>query len=170
MKATALIFMVLLTAGTFTSLANAEEGSMKLTSTAFSENAPIPAKYTCQGDDVNPPLEISGIPPAAKTLALIVDDPDAPMKTWVHWVVFNIAPTGEIKEASVPGLQGSNDFHKNAWGGPCPPSGTHRYYFKLYALDSTLDLKEGATKEQLEGAMKGRTLTQAQLMGVYQKK
>lgn len=143
---------------------------MRLISPAFAENAAIPALYTCQGRDINPELGIEGIPSGTKTLALIVDDPDAPGKTWVHWVVFNIPVTARIKEDSVPGVEGYNDFGRNHWGGPCPPSGAHRYYFKLYALDTALDLKEGVTKKELEVAMKPHILAEAVLMGVYKKK
>ena len=143
---------------------------MNITSPAFNHNETIPAKYTCQGEDLNPALKISGVPAAAKSLALIVDDPDAPMGTWVHWVVFNIPVVGEIKENSIPGVEGYNDFRRNHWGGPCPPSGTHRYFFKLYALDAPLDLKEGIKKQQLEKAMQGHILAEAQLMGLYKKK
>jgi Raf kinase inhibitor-like YbhB/YbcL family protein len=152
------------------SLSRAGEAGMNITSPAFGDNQAIPGKYTCQGEDINPPLQISGIPDGTKSLALIVDDPDAPGKTWVHWVVFNIPVTQEIKENSIPGSPGFNDFGRNAWGGPCPPSGTHRYFFKVYALDSTLNLKEGAKKQELEAAMQGHTLGQAQLIGLYKKK
>ena len=126
---------------------------MKLTSPSFSHNQMIPKKFTCQGEDLNPGLQISDLPQAAKSLALIVDDPDAPGGTWVHWVVFNITVMNEIKEKSIPGLQGINDFGKKDYGGPCPPSGTHRYFFKAYALDSQLNLKEGSDKAALESAM-----------------
>ena len=143
--------------------------AMKLTSTAFEHNAMIPAKYTCEGKDVNPPLEIQGIPEGVKTLVLIVDDPDAPMGTWVHWVVFNIPVASRIEENSVPGLQGRTNFGTNAYGGPCPPSGTHRYFFKLYALDSSLPLQEGISKGALEKAMQGHILAEGVLMGKYER-
>ena len=142
---------------------------MKLTSPAFDHNQMMPKKYTCQGDDISPPLMIEGIPQGTKSLALIVDDPDAPMQTWVHWVVFNIPPINEIKEKTTPGMQGYNDFGRNDYGGPCPPSGTHRYFHKIYALDIVLDLKEGISKGQLENAMKGHILNQAELIGLYKK-
>ena len=150
----------------------AEEGgsAMKLTSTAFKHNGNIPIQYTCQGDDINPPLSISDIPEGTKSLALIIDDPDAPSKTWVHWVVFNIPVTTEIQENIVPGKQGYNDFGRNDYGGPCPPSGTHRYFHKLYALNKVLGLGEGITKSELEAAMKGNILAQAELIGLYKKK
>jgi Raf kinase inhibitor-like YbhB/YbcL family protein len=151
-------------------LSRAGEAGMNITSPVFGDHQEIPQKYTCQGQDINPPLQLSGIPDGTKSLALIVDDPDAPSKTWVHWVVFNIPVAQEIKENSTPGSLGFNDFGRNNWGGPCPPSGKHRYFFKAYALDSTLGLKEGAKKQDLEAAMQGHTLAQAQLIGLYQKK
>jgi Raf kinase inhibitor-like YbhB/YbcL family protein len=107
---------------------------LQVTSSVFSEGQPILATYTCAGKDINPPLEIAGIPEKARSLALIVDDPDAPGKTWVHWVVWNIPITHHIEENSIPGEQGVNDFKRTAWGGPCPPSGTHRYFLNVYAL------------------------------------
>jgi Raf kinase inhibitor-like YbhB/YbcL family protein len=131
----------------------AEEGGggMKLTSPAFEHNKSIPSKYTCQGEDVNPALAIDDIPEGTKSLALIVDDPDAPMGTWVHWVVYDIAPTSRIiDENSIPGKQGINDFRKKNYGGPCPPSGTHRYFFKVYALDTQLNLEEGINKRLIK--------------------
>lgn len=146
-----------------------EEEKMKLTSKEFDHNGPIPKKFTCQGADVNPSLNIENIPEGAKSLALIVDDPDAPMGTWVHWVVFDIPVISEIAQESIPGKQGINDFGRRYWGGPCPPSGTHRYFFKIYALDSELGLEEGVSKEDLEGAMQGHILDQAELIGVYKK-
>ena len=146
---------------------------MKLKSPALEHNRPIPEKYTCDGKDVNPALVVESAPGGAKSLALIVDDPDAPRGTWVHWVVWNIAPdTKEIKEHSVPAgaSQGMNDFRKRDYGGPCPPSGTHRYFFKLYALDATLTLGAGATKADLERAMKGHIIEQTELIGLYTRK
>ncbi len=142
---------------------------MILTSSEFKANGMIPKKFTCQGEDVNPALAIEEIPPEAKSLALIVDDPDAPVGTWVHWVVYDIAIVSKIDENSVPGKQGTNDFRRKNYGGPCPPSGTHRYFFKLYALDKKLDLKEGLSKAQLEGAMKGHILDAGELIGLYKK-
>ena len=143
---------------------------MKIFSPDFQHNQAIPPKFTCEGDDLNPELVISDIPEEAKSLALIVDDPDAPMGMWVHWVVYNIPPTlSRIAEHSIPGKQGTNDFGRLNYGGPCPPSGEHRYFFKLYALDATLNLKEDATKKQLEEAMKGHILNKAELVGRYRK-
>jgi Raf kinase inhibitor-like YbhB/YbcL family protein len=145
-------------------------GELKLTSPVFENNGDIPSRYTCQGDNINPPLDIEGVPADAKSLVLIVDDPDAPMGIWVHWVVWNIKPTDKIKEDSAPGVQGVNDFGKQDYGGPCPPSGKHRYFFKLYALDTELDLDEGAHKKDVEGAMKGHILDKAEIVGLYEKK
>ena len=144
--------------------------TLRISSTAFGQNGPIPPRYTCDGEDVNPPLAIENISSAAKSLALIVDDPDAPGRTWVHWVVWNIGVgTKEIKENSLPAgaQEGMNDFRKRSYGGPCPPSGTHRYFFKLYALDTVLDLDKNTTKTALEHAMKGHVTGQAELVGVY---
>jgi Raf kinase inhibitor-like YbhB/YbcL family protein len=149
----------------------AEEGGgdMKLTSPAFENNGFIPSKYTCQGEDINPALSIEDIPEGTKSLALIVDDPDAPMGTWVHWVVYDIAPVSRIDEDSIPGKQGINDFRKKDYGGPCPPSGTHRYFFKIYALDEELGLEEGVNKRGLEKAMQAHILEKAELIGLYKK-
>ncbi|MFH1046271.1 MAG: YbhB/YbcL family Raf kinase inhibitor-like protein [Candidatus Omnitrophota bacterium] len=146
-----------------------EAGMMKLTSKEFQHNGLIPKKFTCQGSDVNPSLTIENVPAKTKTLVLIVDDPDAPRGTWVHWVAFNIPVITQIQENSIPGVQGYNDFGRVNYGGPCPPSGTHRYFFKLYALSSELELEEGATKEEVEKAMAGRILDQAELIGLYKK-
>jgi Raf kinase inhibitor-like YbhB/YbcL family protein len=146
--------------------------ALKLSSLAFKHKSSIPAKYTCDGADVNPPLGIENVPAVAKTLALIVDDPDAPGGIWVHWVVWNIGPdTRTIEERSVPAgaSEGVNDFRKPAYGGPCPPSGTHRYFFKLYALDTSLALAKNASKRDLEQAMKGHIVAQAELIGLYRR-
>jgi Raf kinase inhibitor-like YbhB/YbcL family protein len=155
------------------SAAAATGGNMRVTSPAFSMNQPIPAQFSCDGQDVNPPLAISGVPDTAKSLALIVDDPDAPAKVWVHWTVWNIAPkTSEIRQDSVPdnAVQGLNDFGKSAWGGPCPPGGTHRYRFKLFALSESLKLHEGAREPELVKAMEGKVLEKAELVGTYTRK
>ncbi|RME55242.1 YbhB/YbcL family Raf kinase inhibitor-like protein [Candidatus Woesearchaeota archaeon] len=145
-----------------------EVSNMKITSPVFENNGDIPSKYTCDGKDVNPELVIEDVPENAKTLALIVDDPDAPAGTWVHWVVWNIPKDiGKIEEDSVPGIEGMNDFRKNSYGGPCPPSGKHRYYFKLYALDAMLNLDASATKKDLELAMQGHILAKAEIVGLY---
>jgi len=147
--------------------------TLKISSSAFSQNGPIPANYTCDGSDVNPPLAFGNVPSFAETLALIVDDPDAPAGTWVHWVVWNIAAgTTGISENSCPegAVQGMTDFRKRGYGGPCPPRGTHRYFFKLYALDVSLSLDQNSTKAQLERAMQGHIVAQTELVGVYTRK
>jgi len=166
------IVSALLTLIVFVSYAcQAEEGggNMKLTSPVFENNGLIPSKYTCQGEDINPALSIEDIPGGTKSLALIVDDPDAPMGTWVHWVVYDIAPVSRIDEDSIPGKQGINDFRRKDYGGPCPPSGTHRYFFKIYALDEELGLEEGVNKKGLEKAMQAHILEKAELIGLYKK-
>ena len=133
----------------------------------------MPREFTCQGDDVSPPLAWSGVPAGAKSLALIVDDPDAPMGTWVHWVLFNIpADMRSLKEgfsADDPIAVGKNSSSHLSYDGPCPPSGTHRYYFKLYALDTALRLSPGAKKDQLLKSMDGHILAQTELMGTFSK-
>ena len=150
---------------------------MKLESSAFEEGQAIPKQYTCDGVNVSPPLEWRGVPKNAKTLAIICDDPDAPAGTWVHWVLYNL-PAGDMglienapgtEKLTGGGLQGKNDFGKSGYGGPCPPSGTHRYFFKLYALDAELDLKPGAMKSDLLKAMEGHVVAQGQLMGTYRR-
>jgi Raf kinase inhibitor-like YbhB/YbcL family protein len=150
---------------------HAEEGSvgMEILSPEFQSNGFIPKKFTCQGEDVSPALIIKDIPKEAKSLALIVDDPDAPRGTWVHWVVFDLPLINRIEENSTLGKQGRNDSGRNDYAGPCPPSGTHRYFFKIYALDKMLNLSEGITKQKLEKAMEGHILKQAELMGLYKK-
>ncbi len=144
-------------------------GKMKIKSD-FENNGNIPTKFTCDGENISPPLEISEIPAEAKTLAIISDDPDAPAGTWVHWVVWNIPVEGDIKtiaEGESPGTEGKTDFGSIGYGGPCPPSGTHRYFFKVYALDTELDLTKGATKAELEKAMEGHIIDKAELIGLY---
>ena len=136
----------------------------------FESNKLIPAKYSCDGDDVNPPLTVENVPEDAKSLVLIIDDPDAPMGVWNHWLVWNIpAGTREIEENSVPGVQGTNTGGRRRYGGPCPPSGTHRYFFKVYALDIQLDLDSGAKKKELENAMRGHVLAEGELVGLYRR-
>jgi len=143
---------------------------LSVMSSAFENNKFIPAKYTCDGDDVNPPLAIEGVPEGTKTLALIVDDPDAPMGTWDHWIVWNIpATTSKIAENTVPGTEGMNDFRRRSYGGPCPPSGTHRYFFKVYALDVKLDLSPTSRKRDVEKAMQGHVLAKGELVGLYRR-
>ncbi len=146
--------------------------SMKITSSAFDNNQMMPSKYTCDGENISPPLEITQIPEKAKSLVLIVDDPDAPSGDWVHWLVWNIEPsTGEIGEKQIPSgaTAGTNDFGKQAYGGPCPPSGTHRYQFKLYALDTNLDISASSKKIDLENSMQGHILDSDVLVGLYKR-
>ena len=149
---------------------------MKLISPAFLDGGIIPSLYTCEGKNINPPLEIFGVPPTAKSLCLIMDDPDVPAhirpeRMYDHWIVFNILPNAhKISENAVPqGLQGKNTNGKNQYIGPCPPDREHRYFFKLYALDKLLDLHAGATKHAVENAMKGHIIAKCQLMGRYEK-
>jgi len=153
--------------------------SIQVTSTAFAEGQLIPVKYTCDGPDVSPPLQWSNTPTNSQSFALIADDPDAPVGTWVHWVIYDLpANTTELaenmpKSQQLPNgaKQGVNDFRRTGYGGPCPPSGKpHRYYFKLYALDTKLDLKPGATKNDLLKAMDGHVMAEGQLMGTFQRK
>lgn len=151
---------------------------IQITSSVFKEGEPIPSKYTCDGEDISPPLKWSSLPEGTKSLALISDDPDAPVGTWVHWVIYNIPPTVTELEEGIPSdkelpsgaKQGMNDFKKIGYGGPCPPSGTHRYFFKLYALDSELNLEPRATKKDVLKAMEGHILEMGQLMGTYSRK
>jgi hypothetical protein len=155
--------------------------SFSLRSPAFAANGEIPAKYTCEGEDVSPPLEWSGVPPSARSLALVVDDPDAPdprapKRVWVHWVVYDLPPAATaLPEAAAaaslpPGAkQGKNDWGRAAYGGPCPPIGRHRYFFKLYALDTSLSELRSPTRTELEDAMRGHVVGQAQLVGTYEK-
>jgi len=159
----------------------ASEGSarmdIKVTSTAFQEGGMIPKQYTADGKNVSPPLAWTGVPANAKSLALICDDPDAPRGTWVHWVLFNIPAEAKGLPESVPpqpklangAMHGNNDFPRLGYGGPAPPSGTHRYFFRLYALDAELRLDGGATRAQLDAAMKGHIIAQGQLMGKYRR-
>jgi len=150
--------------------------TMQLTSTAFKEGATIPKQYTGEGKDVSPPLKWTGAPDGTKSFALVCEDPDAPKKTWTHWVLFNVPadrhelPEGVPADKTVLGSarQGVNDFKKTGYGGPMPPPGSpHRYYFKLYALDTTLDLPAGATRQQVLDALKGHILAEGLLMGKY---
>jgi Raf kinase inhibitor-like YbhB/YbcL family protein len=150
---------------------------MKIKSTAFEEGGLIPSEFTCDGADVSPPLSWSSVPAGTESLALISDDPDAPVGIWVHWVIYNIPPTAAGLPKVIPGdeklengaIQGKSDFGKVGYGGLCPPSGTHRYYFKLYALDTVLNLEPGATRDQLLKAMDGKILAECQLMGRYKR-
>ena len=139
-------------------------------SLAFSHKGHIPPKYTCEGMDINPPIEVSNIPENTKTLAMIVEDPDAPGGVFDHWLVWNIYPNEAITENNNPGINGTNSFGKTGYGGPCPPTGAHRYYFKVYALDTELDLLAGSGKKALQDAMNGHILATGELMGYYEKK
>jgi len=153
-------------------------GKMTLKSAGFPEGAPIPKIYTCDGEDLSPELEWTGAPDGTRSFALICDDPDAPIGTWVHWVIYNIPKERSSLQKGLPKLvrldggllQGLNSWPRTGYNGPCPPPGKpHRYFFKLYALDTVLDLKENATKEKLLEAMKGRILAEAELMGTYKR-
>lgn len=153
--------------------------TFSIRSSAFQADSAIPLKYTCEGEDLSPPLEWSHLPEGTKSLALIVDDPDAPdpkapTRTYVHWVLYNIPTTANRLQEAVTSKdlptgtqEGMNDWHRTGYGGPCPPIGEHRYFFKLYALDSLLPELSQPTKSQLEKAMEGKILAQAQLMGTY---
>ena len=182
MKKNSIVFLAcMLVTALFLLTSTMAEGGGKMTlqisSSAFSEGQMIPRQYTCDGTDISPALSWHGVPEGTRSLALICDDPDAPVGTWVHWVLFNIDPgkTGLpariSPDAEVAGgaRHGTNDFRRLGYGGPCPPGGTHRYFFKLYALDTALELEAGATKAQLEAAMQGHILAQAQLMGKYRR-
>ena len=152
--------------------------NIEVKSTAFQDGAMIPKKYTCDGQDISPPLSWSGVPAEAKSIALIMDDPDAPRGTWVHWVLFNIPPDTKGLSENMPrppalpdgSKHGNNSWPKLGYGGPCPPSGIHRYYFKVYALDTVLNLQAGITKAQLLKAMEGHIIAEGQLMGRYTRK
>ena len=152
--------------------------SLAVKSSAFGSGAEIPKKFTCEGPDVSPALEWSGVPQGTATFALIADDPDAPVGTWVHWVIWNVSPDAHGLPEAVPrsaqldtgAQQGDNDFRKTGYDGPCPPAGkAHRYYFRLYALDRKLDLPAGSRRKDLDGAMKGHVLAQAEYMGTFRR-
>jgi len=151
--------------------------AVELSSTAFTSEGTIPKRHTCDGENVSPPLAWGGIPPEAISLALVVDDPDAPGRTWVHWLAYDLpAASGGLPESVPPekavaggGRQGRNDFGRLGYGGPCPPSGTHRYHFRLYALDTVLGLDAGASKAELLQAMQGHVLAEATLIGRYRR-
>jgi Raf kinase inhibitor-like YbhB/YbcL family protein len=150
-----------------------EDMKMEVKSTAFQDGAMIPKLYTCDGQDISPPLSWSGVPPETKSIALIMDDPDAPMGTWVHWTIWNISPeTTEISEDSCPeeGIEGMTSSGMTGYRGPCPPSGTHRYFFKLYALDKILDLKSNSHVGDMEKAIEGHIIEKAELIGLYSRK
>lgn len=151
---------------------------MMLISRAFDEGEPIPLRHTCDGEDLSPSLEWSGLPEGTASLALVADDPDAPVGTWVHWVLYGISPERSGLPEGIPpreevldgARQGRNDFRRIGYGGPCPPrNGAHRYYFKLYALDEDPGLGPGATAGELASAVEGHVLAEAQLMGTYRR-
>ena len=138
-------------------------------SVAFANNGHIPIQYTCEGDNISPAIEIADIPEDTKTLALIMEDPDAPSGVFTHWLLWNLPPDDLIIEKTQEGVSGINDFGKTGYGGPCPPSGTHRYYFKIYALDTELSVSAGESKQALLEGMKGHVLAIGELMGRYRK-
>jgi Raf kinase inhibitor-like YbhB/YbcL family protein len=149
---------------------------LQVESSAFEAEGTIPQRHTCDGDDVSPPLSWSEAPPGTKSLVLICDDPDAPLRTWVHWVLFNLPPTARSLTEHVPavevvegvGTHGTNSWGRFGYGGPCPPKGpAHHYYFRLYALDEPLELEAGASRQDVERAMEGHILGQGQLVGLY---
>jgi len=150
---------------------------IKIESSAFKEGGMIPVKYTCDGEDVSPSLKWGDLPTGTNSIALISDDPDAPVGTWVHWVLYNLPPDVRALPENIPpkktlengAVHGTNDFKRPGYGGPCPPGGTHRYFFKIYALDKKMDLAPGATKAQLVKAMEGHILDSGQLMGKYKR-
>ena len=146
---------------------------MRMTSPAFVHTKAIPSSYTCDGEDLSPPLSLEGVPKEAKSLALVMDDPDAPAGDWVHWVLWNIDPgTTRIEQGSVPpgARQGLNSWKRAGYGGPCPPSGTHRYFFRLFALKEHLDLPSSATRKDLDRAMQGKIVARCELLGLYGRK
>jgi len=151
--------------------------AIEVSSSAFNEGESIPSQYTCDGKDISPQLKWSGVPDEAKSIALIADDPDAPGKTWVHWVLFNLPPETTSLDENMPGdvelengaKQGITDFGDHGYGGPCPPGGIHRYFFKVYALDTELDLNSDVQKDDVVSAMDGHILAEGQLMGTYTK-
>lgn len=175
---TGALLAVLLWAGSLPAQTNGGSVSFELSSASFAATQMIPKKFTCDGSDTSPELSWKDAPNAVRSFALIADDPDAPVGTWVHWVLYNLPadakelPEGVLKQKQLSNgaLQGRNDFRKIGYGGPCPPAGKpHRYFFKLYALDTKLDLEAGASKADLEGAMKGHILGQAQIVGLYKR-
>jgi len=155
-----------------------EKMAITVTSSAFEQGGMIPAEYTCDGENISPPLKWDDVPAGTKSIALISDDPDAPAGTWVHWIMWNIPPDLSQLSENIPhdkvlpdgSTQGITDFQRPGYGGPCPPSGTHRYYFKIYALDTKLDLQSSATKADLLKAIHGHILAQGELMGKYKRK
>lgn len=173
-----LVCLFSLTAGAYCARKAKKRPKMQVTSQAFKEGAAIPAKYTADGADISPPIAWKGVPAGAKSIALIADDPDAPRGMWVHWVLFNLPPAttglpeGMPKDATLKNgaKQGTTDFGSTGYGGPAPPSGTHRYYFKVYVLDKMLDLSSSAKKADLVKAMNGHILAEGQIMGKYSRR
>jgi Raf kinase inhibitor-like YbhB/YbcL family protein len=167
------VFVIGLSFILLTLLTSAQEAfKMEIISPSIKQGGTIPTVHTCDGTDISPALSWTGVPEGAKSLVLIVDDPDAPMGTWAHWILYNLPPetTGlpeNIQELPVGTRRGETSFRYTHYGGPCPPDREHRYYFKLYALDSLIDLPEGAKQEQVEKAMEGHQLAKAVLMGRY---
>ena len=150
-------------------MATKATGNLVVSSPAFQNEGIIPAKYTCDGEDINPPLKVDRIPDGTQTLAIIVEDPDAPKGIFDHWLVWNIPPENPIEEDRIQGISGKNGGGKTGYFGPCPPSGYHRYYFHVFALDSSLDLEVGVDKKELQQAMKSHILAKGSLMGRYKK-
>lgn len=146
-----------------------EYKAVAVRSPAFSDHGMIPARYTCEGENVNPPLEIGPVPGETRSLALIIEDPDAPLGTWIHWVVWNIPVVHTIAENEIPGEQGLNDFGRRTYGGPCPPSGMHRYCFKVYALDDLLELPSGTRRPAVDAAMRDHIVGFGETVGLYQR-
>lgn len=141
--------------------------TLRISSPAFDSGESIPPKHTCDGEDVSPALEIGELPEGTSTLALIVEDPDAPRGNWTHWLMWDIPPTNFIAENTSPGTEGTNDFGNTSYGGPCPPIGTHRYFFRIYALDIRTNLPLGSSKEALQVAMQNHIIGSGELMGLY---
>jgi Raf kinase inhibitor-like YbhB/YbcL family protein len=144
--------------------------NLTVQSVAFANNGHIPPKYTCEGENVNPPIEISDLPEETKTLAIILEDPDAPGGDFTHWLLWNVSPTEEIAENTNQGITGINDFGKTGYGGPCPPTGAHHYYFKIFALDKELNISAGENKAALLASMNGHILATGELVGRFKKK
>lgn len=155
---------------TTTRLTFRDIGHLHVSSAAFEDNGFIPSRFTADGANVNPPLDITDVPPGTQSLALIMDDPDAPVRPWVHWLAWNLPVTPHINEDTPLKDQGINDFRENNYGGPCPPYGVHRYYFKVYALNTLLTLNTFAGKKELERAMNGHVLAYGELVGLYMRK
>jgi Raf kinase inhibitor-like YbhB/YbcL family protein len=150
-------------------MSKTKQDALNVSSSAFEDEGDIPSKYTCDGEEINPPLFIENIPDGTQALAIIVEDPDAPKGTFDHWLVWNIPPERIIQENRIPGISGKNGAGKTGYHGPCPPSGSHRYYFHVFALDSNLDLPAGSDKKTLQLAIKSHLLAKGSLMGKYKK-